>query len=445
MEDTKVKDRIRERLRWLISLRWIAILGVVITALFASKISGIPLNLFPIYAIALLLSLCNLAYSLFLNYSARRISGDLFIINNRLANLQIFLDLAFLAALLHFSGGIENPFIFYFIFHMIIAGILLTRRAAFLQATFAIALFLSIVGMEYSGALHHYCLKGFIPVTLHTDLLYIYGVGFVFISTLYIAVYMASSISKILRERENSLREANVLLEEKDRIKSEYVLRVTHDIKEHLSTIQSCIEPVTNGITGPLNQKQQDLLTRAKDRARRLLIFVRALLEISRIRLSKALKMEEFMFPDAINGVLEDIKARANTRGIDFDVEMPPSAVKMKGVRLYIEEAIMNLLANSLKYTPRGGKITFRVKDTHEHIVIQIKDTGIGIPKDEIAYIFDEFYRGSNAKNLEKEGTGLGLAITKEIVELHKGKISVESEEGKGTNFSVEFPKENHG
>ena len=236
-----------------------------------------------------------------------------------------------------------------------------------------------------------------------------------------------------------------MLLEQKDRIKSEYVLRVTHDIKEHLSTIQSCIEPVTNGITGPLNQKQQDLLTRAKDRARRLRIFVRALLEISRIRLSKALKMEEFMFPDAINGVLEDIKARANTRGIDFDVEMPPSAVKMKGVRLYIEEAIMNLLANSLKYTPRGGKITFRVKDTHEHIVIQIKDTGIGIPKDEIAYIFDEFYRGSNAKNLEKEGTGLGLAITKEIVELHKGKISVESEEGKGTNFSVEFPKENHG
>ena len=445
MEDTKVKDRIRERLRWLISLRWIAILGVVITALFASKISGIPLNLFPIYAIALLISLCNLAYSLFLNYSARRISGDLFIINNRLANLQIFLDLGFLAALLHFSGGIENPFIFYFIFHMIIAGILLTRKAAFLQATFAIALFLSIVGMEYSGALHHYCLKGFIPVTLHTDLLYIYGVGFVFISTLYIAVYMASSISKILRERENSLKEANVLLEEKDRIKSEYVLRVTHDIKEHLSTIQSCIEPVTNGITGPLNQKQQDLLTRAKDRARRLLIFVRALLEISRIRLSKALKMEEFMFPDAINGVLEDIKARANTRGIDFDVEMPPSAVKMKGVRLYIEEAIMNLLANSLKYTPRGGKITFRVKDTHEHIVIQIKDTGIGIPKDEIAYIFDEFYRASNAKNLEKEGTGLGLAITKEIVELHKGKILVESEEGKGSNFSVEFPKKNHG
>ena len=445
MEDTKVKDRIRERLRWLISLRWIAILGVVITALFASKISGIPLNLFPIYAIALLISLCNLAYSLFLNYSARRISGDLFIINNRLANLQIFLDLGFLAALLHFSGGIENPFIFYFIFHMIIAGILLTRKAAFLQGTFAIALFLSIVGMEYSGALHHYCLKGFIPVTLHTDLLYIYGVGFVFISTLYIAVYMASSISKILRERENSLKEANVLLEEKDRIKSEYVLRVTHDIKEHLSTIQSCIEPVTNGITGPLNQKQQDLLTRAKDRARRLLIFVRALLEISRIRLSKALKMEEFMFPDAINGVLEDIKARANTRGIDFDVEMPPSAVKMKGVRLYIEEAIMNLLANSLKYTPRGGKITFRVKDTHEHIVIQIKDTGIGIPKDEIAYIFDEFYRGSNAKDMEKEGTGLGLAITKEIVELHKGKILVESEEGKGSNFSVEFPKKNHG
>jgi len=324
---------------------------------------------------------------------------------------------------------------------MIIASILLTRHAAFLQATFAIILFSFIVFAEYTGFLSHYCLKGFVPYTLHDNLLYIAGISFVFVTTLYIAVYMASSISNRLREREKGLQDANRLLNEKDRIKSEYVLRVTHDIKEHLSAIQSCIEPVTNGITGSLNEKQKGLLFRAKGRAAKLLFFVKALLEITKIKLTRKLKIETFSLAELIETISDDIKMRAKDKNTVLNVKIAPSVGKIKGVRVYIEEAIVNLLANSLKYTPRGGKISLMAEATDKTYLVKIKDTGIGIPKDELPHLFEEFYRGQNAKKIERDGTGLGLSIAKEIMDMHKGNIWAESEEGKGTTFYLEFPK----
>lgn len=433
MKNTRIKDSLRERLYWFIKLRWIAVTGVPLTVLTVTQVFGLPLNVFPIYLITFLLGLCNLAYLVFLNQSDKR--------DNQIANLQIFLDLSFLTTLIHFSGGIENPFIFYFIFHMIIASILLTRRASFLQASVAVFMLSFITVLEYKGILPHYCLKGFVPVSMHRNFLYIFGELFVFTSTLYIAVYMATSISMRLRERERSLEKANLLLEEKDRIKSEYVLRVTHNIKEHLSAVKSCIEPVTKGITGPLNEKQKNMLFRARDRADKLLFFVRALLEITRIKLDKGLKMDVFSFPGAMRAIIEDISARAKAKGISFNADIESSIGNIRGVRVYIEEAISNLLANSLKYTSKGGNISLQVLDRGETVFIEIKDSGIGIPEDDIPHIFDEFHRAGNAKAIEKMGTGLGLAITKKIIELHKGKISLESVEGKGTIFYIELLK----
>ncbi|MDP2941540.1 MAG: sensor histidine kinase, partial [Candidatus Omnitrophota bacterium] len=114
---------------------------------------------------------------------------------------------------------------------------------------------------------------------------------------------------------------------------------------------------------------------------------------------------------------------------------------RIRATREYIEEAISNLLANSIKYTPSNGKIDIMVSDNGNSILIQIKDTGIGIPKSELSRIFEEFYRASNAKQVERDGTGLGLSIAKQIVQRHNGKIWAESEEGKGSTFSIILPK----
>jgi len=360
---------------------------------------------------------------------------------NRIANAQISLDLLSLTALIHFSGGVENPFIFYFIFHMIIAGILLSRRASFLQATFAVSLFFSLVILEYYGILPHYCLKSFTTYTQHNNFTYIAGVFFAFVSTIYIAVYMANSISGRLRQREKALEETNALLKEKDRLKSEYVLRVSHDIKEHLAAIQGCLEPVAGGITGELNPKQLDLIQRAVQRTVKLIFFVKALLEITRIKLTKELKMGHFSFKSMLSEAIASIALKAKDKNISVNTCIGPGIDIIRASREYIQETIVNILANAVKYTPCNGKIDINVSDKGNTIFIQIKDTGIGIPKDELPRIFDEFYRASNAKEVERDGTGLGLSIAKQVVGMHNGKIYVESEEGKGSIFSIELPK----
>lgn len=425
-----------ERIFWLIRLRWIAVAGVLLTISFTQRIFALSLAAFPLYVLTLLLALHNIVFFCIIKKKNSKSLSHA----NEIANIQISLDLVILTALIHFSGGIENFFIFYFIFHMIIASILLSRRASFGQATFAISLFTGMCVLEYSGFLRHYCLRGFIPYTLHNNPSYISGISFIFATTLYIAVYMASSISTKLREREKSLQEANILLREKDRIKSEYVLRVTHDIREDLSTVQSCIDPVTKGIAGSLNNEQKDLLTRAKERTGRLLTFVMALLEITRIKLMRQLKMEPFSLTQLAEGVCERIKARAESKNISFKVDIKPS-IEIRGVRLYIEEAIANLLANSIKYTRPGGEVKLSITNNDDKVLVRVEDTGIGIPEDELPHVFEEFYRAKNAKQMEKDGTGLGLAIVKEIVDLHKGEIRIESEEGKGTTARIRLPK----
>lgn len=433
-----LQEEFIERLHWLVRLRWLAVIGVFLTVLSVSRIFKFPLPVFPLYLIAIILALYNLAFFILLIYLKERKSK---ITMNIIANAQISLDLLMLSALIHFSGGIENPFLFYFIFHMIIAGILLSRQAAFLQATFAAILFCFMVILECLGILPHYCLREFIINSQHNNLIYIIGISFVFVSTIYIAVYMASSISAKLKQREEILEKANEQLKEKDRLKSEYVLRVSHDIKEHLAAIQGCLEPVIGRITGELNPKQFDLVERAVQRTSKLIFFVKALLEITRIKLSKEIKMDYFYFKDIVYEVVNNISPKAQDKNIAIYSVIEPTIDRIRGAKEYLQETIVNLIANSVKYTPNNGRIDIRVKDKGNSILIEIQDTGIGIPKDEMPKIFEEFYRASNAREAEKDGTGLGLSIARQIVQIHQGKIWVESESGKGSVFSIELPK----
>jgi signal transduction histidine kinase len=415
-----------------------AVVGVFVTVVLINNVFKISLPVFPFYIIATTLTVYNLVFFALLIHLEKNAS---FPVINRMANAQIGIDLFILTVLLHFSGGIENPFIFFFIFHMIIAGILLSRRASFLQATYAVGLFCLMAITEYLGILPHFSLKGFILQSQYNHLPYAIGVTSVFISTLYIAVFLATSISAELRQREKILEEANELLQEKDRIKSEYVLRVSHDIKSDLATIKTCLEPVVNGLCGKLDPSQSNLLERALRRTGKLLFFVQALLRITKMKLLKELKMEWFSFEDVLSEAIAVIAPKAEEKNIAIECALDPVVKEIFGIREYIFETVQNILANAVKYTPPQGRVEISVGEKENNTFIRIADTGIGIPKNEMSKIFEEFFRASNAKNIEKDGTGLGLSIVKQVVDLHHGKVWIESEEGKGTQINIELPK----
>lgn len=442
MEPVSENIRLLQRAYWLIRLRWIAIVCVGAATYVSSNLLGIELHDAALYSIAVLLALYNLIVLLLLNHFAKKGNEVSHVAVKKIINVQISADLLILTVLLHFSGGIENPFVFYFIFHMIIASILLSVWDSYLQATFAVLIFGLLVLLEYLQIIPHYCLRGFAPNCLHRNRLYILGTFFVFATASYLAVYMASYISARLKRTEQAYIQANTLLQKKDQIKDEYVLRVTHDIKSHLATIQSCLGMVVNKVVGPHDEQKVEFVDRAYTRTIKLTNFVKTLLKLTQMRLNDKLEIDVFSLRDTVHNAVAAVRTKAEDKSITLNCDVEPSIDTISGNQFSIEEVFTNLLLNAIRYTPEKGTVTIGAKNGMDCVVIEVADTGIGIPADELDDVFDEFFRASNARKFQKDGTGLGLSIAKYIVERHGGKIWIDSIEDTGTKFWITLPKD---
>jgi len=442
MEPDLINSRLVQRAHWMIRLRWIAAISVAVGTYFFGNVLAISMHRSALYGIAALLMLYNMAVFLLL-CRLGRVSGQVSrSAVKKIISVQICADLLILTVLLHFSGGIENPFVFFFIFHMIIASILLSVRESYLQATFAVLLFGLMVLLEYSGNLQHHCLAGFVSHCSHRDKHYVLGTIFAFATTLYLVVYMSSYIAIRLRRAEQAALKANSLLREKDRIKDEYVFRVTHDIKGHVGAIQSCLGVVVNKTVDAVEGKAAEFVGRAHSRTKKLGNFVRALLVLTEMRLSDKLDMSDFSLVSTVENAVASVRNKAEDKSIALSCNLESSVDQIWGNQFSIEEMITNLLLNAIKYTPEKGNVTLNVKDRDGTVLIEIADTGIGIPDDEMGHVFEEFFRASNARKVERDGTGLGLSIAKYIVDRHGGEISVESGEKEGTKFTITLPKQ---
>jgi signal transduction histidine kinase len=245
-----------------------------------------------------------------------------------------------------------------------------------------------------------------------------------------------------LQKQEKALREANTQLKEKDRIKDEYVARVTHDIKGHLAAIQGCLYAAAS-VSDGTNNKGSEFTTRAFDRTVQLTDFVKELLNLTQMRLSGQMQMQAFSMRDCISNALTSVAGNAKDKSITVTSNIEPSVGQIVGNEFSINEMITNLLFNAVKYTPENGSVRLEAYSRDDCLYIDISDTGIGIPQEELPNIFEEFFRASNARKTEKDGTGLGLSIVKQIVERHSGKISAKSQQGRGTTISITLPENN--
>ncbi len=426
-----LKQDLRGKIRWFILLRWLAAGGLALVITGARYVLDIPLPLLPLYLGNLFLVAYNGICYAFNNVLQRQIDTPGWIDRaHRLANIQILVDLSLLTYLIYFSGGPDNPFVFYYIFHMIISGILLTNRSAYVQATFASLLFGLLMTVKLLNLLPNHELAfaavAMAPVPLSGSI----GRFLAFSSTLYIAVYLTTTIVKKLRQRERELAE-------QDRLKSQYVLTVSHDIQSSLSTIDSCLQTVLQGYTGRIGEKSRDMVQRANIRTRHLLGFVRDLLDISRMRTESEIQKEKVDLVEVIEKQIELFGQQGEQQHIAMSFDNRAGEVILQANRFSMEQLFNNLLSNALRYTPEGGTVSVTLKHTDKKNTVEarITDSGIGIAPEHLPQIFDDFYRAGNAKAFTKNGTGLGLAIVKRIVQLHNGAIRVQSELNRGTTF----------
>lgn len=473
-----VSSDLERRTAWFIKLRWLAVGGVVCAA-GAARILGLSdLAVGPILAVAAGL----LAYNTVLYFVAARLSvkpveqawgsansfarllvprtflglGD----ENRVARaaffafVQITLDFIFLAVLLHFSGGVGSPFSVFFVFHVVIASVLLSRRAMYFQTTVGFLLFASVVLGEYFGLLDHHPLHSLWPADAYRSFSVAVTGLVVLGATLYLASYLCSTVAVDLRERvrtnlrlsrqiadeKEKLEAAYETLRDSERTKSQYMRKVAHELRGPLGTIETALKVVLQGMAGALDGPSRDLIGRAQRRAGELAAVTHDLLLLARAREAG---LGEERVPVALDGllaeVIEDFRQSAQGKSVALSADVCSGGVVL-GDPVALRQLVANLVENGIRYTKPGGSVTARLRSRGGCVVLEVEDTGIGIAEEDLHRVFDEFYRGANAREYAAEGTGLGLAICKVIAERHGGDIAVKSQPGHGTCFAVTLP-----
>ncbi|MEW6618986.1 MAG: ATP-binding protein [bacterium] len=225
-------------------------------------------------------------------------------------------------------------------------------------------------------------------------------------------------------------------------MKSEFVSIVSHEIRSPLTTMKEFVSLILDEIPGKINKTQTEFLTIINENINRLTRLINNMLDITRIESGR---MELNCQEMNINSVAEDIIKLFQTQAAEKDISiknlLPQDLPTVYADVDKISQVLTNLIDNAIKFTKESGTVTIKGKKVNNQVEISIIDTGIGIAKEDFPLIFDKFHRLELPTNQKVRGTGLGLSISKAIVEIHHGKIRVESELEKGSNFTFSLPE----
>jgi signal transduction histidine kinase len=246
-----------------------------------------------------------------------------------------------------------------------------------------------------------------------------------------------------VRERTQELMIANERLKELDKMKSLFLSNVSHELRTPLTAIGGLVDNMIDGLTGPLNGKQTRYMTGIKDSTERLARLIRDLLDLSVIETGKSeLKPARFSLRSLIHEVVETLKPLAVEKGISVEIARTNGDATAWADRDKITQVLTNLIVNAVKFSPAGGSLKLGMAPANDGglLEVSVSDTGPGIPPAEVERIFHEFYQISQPGREKTLGVGLGLAISKKLVEMHGGKIRVESVPGEGSTFFFTLP-----
>lgn len=230
-------------------------------------------------------------------------------------------------------------------------------------------------------------------------------------------------------------------LAEANRMKSEFINIVSHQLRSPLSNLRWAIELLMSGRLGKIEEKQTEYFRILKENSARMGELVSDLLIVSRIETATLpLIKQEFSLEDLTKKLISEFEpfARASNVEIDFDIE--PNLPKVFNDPSQIRQVIENLLDNAVRYIKDKGRAEIKLKKKNKDVCFEIKDDGVGIPKEDQKYIFQKFFRSKNILKYQTKGTGLGLYIAKSIIERSGGKIGFKSQEGVGSTFWFTLP-----
>jgi signal transduction histidine kinase len=242
------------------------------------------------------------------------------------------------------------------------------------------------------------------------------------------------------RRAAHQLRVLNAELEQASRAKSNFLASMSHELRTPMNAILGFTEMIRDGLYGEVPPEIEEPVSDIHTCGKQLLGLINNVLDLSKIEAGHMeLALGEYLVEDVVNTVTTSLRSLAVTKGLDLVTTVPPDLPLAVGDGKRITQCLMNLAGNALKFT-REGRVEIRVERQGETLVFAVSDTGIGIPADQVESIFEEFRQADATVSRDFGGTGLGLSITRKLVELHGGRIWVESLPGKGSTFFFSIP-----
>src|SRR5205814_443785 len=239
------------------------------------------------------------------------------------------------------------------------------------------------------------------------------------------------------------LEESNRKLKELDQIKSRFFANISHELRTPLTLLLAPLEALLHQRGRVTDPDTRGLLTTMHSNGMRLLKLINDLLDLVRLESGRLeVKREPLELSDFLKGLASAARQVADDKRIRLETWVAPELVSVLADRDKLEKILLNLLFNALKFTPAGGRVDLRAEQQGDEFVLLVKDTCMGISQKNLPHVFDRFWQADGSARRKYQGVGIGLSLVKELTEVQGGKVTVESEEGKGTTFTVRFPCE---
>jgi two-component system sensor histidine kinase/response regulator len=242
-------------------------------------------------------------------------------------------------------------------------------------------------------------------------------------------------------ERRRFAAESARLRREKEMMRENFVTLVSHQLRSPLASVKQYFGVIHGGFAGDVTDKQKEMIEKAEEYIDRLLRLINDWLDLSRVEAGRIVESFEPVSTGLVlSEILEALKPQAEAKNVSLELSVEDPLPPVNGDPQSLKQAFLNLVSNAINYNRQGGKVALRVKKVDHDLAVEISDTGMGISREDLPFIFDEFFRVKNRQTQHIAGTGLGLAIAKKIIEAHNGCIKVVSEPGRGTTFSILLP-----
>src|SRR5262245_15294811 len=408
-----------ERIRWFIRLRWLAVAGILFAAGVVASLR-LPVPWTHLLGLAGLLGALNAVYAAL---SHGRIPPLPF------TWLQIVMDLIVLTLALHVSGGIENPFAFFYVFHVIIASILLPRRVGYLVAALATLFFLAMAILEHLRILPHAEL-GFIR---WENPRYLIAASFVLASTLFSSSYLASTIMEGLRRKDEEMRRFNERLLQTEKLAAigQLAAGVAHELNTPLASISGYAEELGE-ITRGAGDKVVQYTGVIRSQTERCKAITQSLLNFAR---KSDIRVQAVDVNAVLREAIDYLRFKKRTTGLEIEADLA-DVPNVQADSVQLLQVFLSVLVNAADAIVGGGRITVRSR-AEKDVQVTISDTGCGIPEENLKKVFEPFF----TTKAPGEGTGLGLSLSYGIVKQLGGSIDLKSRVGEGTQVTIALPK----